>query len=93
MTAHIFDPPVGLSWLPDYSRQIERNINEAARLIAAQTKVYLYRGKFRDEAGAQFAMGEVSDELTRLKRETARRLVTPLRPVAGRSRYNINTDR
>lgn len=67
--------------------------NEAARLISAHTKMLLYRGKFRDPDGAQLAMGEVSDELTRLKRETAKRLETPLRPTMRGGRYNIMTDR
>lgn len=52
--------------------------NEAARLIAVHTKMLLYRGKFRDQAGTQLAMGELSDELARLKRETERRTRTRL---------------
>lgn len=52
--------------------------NEAARLIAAHTKMLLYRGKFRDEAGAQLAMAELTDEKIRLKRETERRTRTRL---------------
>lgn len=66
--------------------------NQASRLIRARTKQTLCRGVFRDPEGAQLAQAEVSEELARLKRETARRLVAPLRaPRAGR--YNIIADR
>jgi hypothetical protein len=64
--------------------------DEAQDLIVAQTKMTLYRGQFRDPEGTQLALGEVKDALTKLKRETARRLETPLRPRLSRRRYNIN---
>ena len=65
--------------------------NEASRLIRARTKQTLYRGVFRDTEGATLAAAEAQEELVRLKRETARRLVTPLRaPRAGR--YSIFAD-
>lgn len=53
--------------------------NQAYDLITAQTKMTLYRGIFRDPEGAQLAMAEVQDALARLKRETARRVQSPLR--------------
>ena len=66
--------------------------NQASRLIRARVKQTLCRGIFRDPEGATFSQAEVGDELARLKRETARRLVTPLRvPMVGR--YSITTDR
>lgn len=53
--------------------------NQASRLIRARAKQTLCRGVFRDPEGAQLAQAEVIDELDRLNRETARRLVSPLR--------------
>lgn len=66
--------------------------NQASRLIRARTKQTLARGVFRDPEGATLFAAEVGEELTRLKRETARRLVTPLRS-ARNGRYSITADR
>ena len=66
--------------------------NQASLLIRARTKQTLARGVFRDPDGATLFAAEVGEELTRLKRETARRLVTPLRPARG-GRYSITADR
>lgn len=67
--------------------------NEAFDLICAHTKMTLYRGQFRDADGFEMAKGEVGDFLTNLKRETAKRLETPLRPMPPiRKRYNIYID-
>lgn len=65
---------------------------EAQDLIVGQTKMTLCRGVLRDTMGVELALGEVKDALTRLKRETARRLETPLRPRMGGRHYNINID-
>lgn len=53
--------------------------NEAYDLITAQTKMTLYRSVFRDAGGVQLALAEVQDALARLRRETARRMQSPLR--------------
>lgn len=53
--------------------------NEAAPLIAAHARMTLSRDVFRDPDGTQLAQGAITDWRTRLKRETARRLRTPLR--------------
>lgn len=67
--------------------------NQAQDLIVGRAKYTLYRGQFRDEGGASLALAETTEALARLKRETARRLETPLRPnMAPRRRYNINSD-
>ncbi len=63
---------------------------EAGDLIVAHTKFTLYRGQFRDPEAAQWAKGETTDALARLKRETARRLETPLRTNRAGARFNIN---
>jgi hypothetical protein len=63
--------------------------NEAQDLIVNHTKMSLARDQFRDPEGAQMAMGATQDAFTRLRRETARRLTTNLRPqdaVPGDSR-------
>lgn len=66
--------------------------NEAQDLIVARTKMTLYRGQFRDPEGTQLALGEVQDVFNKLKRETARRLETKLRPrYASRRGFDINT--
>lgn len=54
---------------------------EAYDLIVAHTKMRLYRGQFRDPEGAQMAKDEALEAFNRLKRETAKRLATPLRPT------------
>lgn len=56
---------------------------EAYDLITAQVKMTLCRGVLRDPDGAQLAIAEVQDSLARLERETATRLVTPLRMPDG----------
>lgn len=53
--------------------------NQAAQLIAAHTRMTLSRDVFRDPDGTQLAQGAITDWRTRLRRETARRLRTPLR--------------
>lgn len=69
--------------------------NEAQDLIVARAKSTLYRDQFRDPEGVQMAMGATQEALDRLKRETARRLETPLRPRYPRpsraDRINIYT--
>lgn len=57
---------------------------EAQDLIVAHTKMTLSRDQFRDPDGVQLFTGAVQDALHRLKRETAQRLVAPLRPLDGR---------
>lgn len=66
---------------------------EAQDLIVGRVKETLCRGQFRDPEGAQLARAEVTEALGKLKRETARRLTTPLRPNGHwrRTSYNINT--
>lgn len=53
--------------------------NEAQDLIVNHTKMTLYRDQFRDPEGTQLALGATQDSFKRLRRETARRLVTSLR--------------
>lgn len=48
--------------------------NEAAALISAHARMTLFRDQFRDEAGVGFAANALSMELTKLRRETERRL-------------------
>lgn len=64
--------------------------NEAQDLIVARAKMTLYRGQFRDPEGTQLAIAEVQEVFNKLKRETARRLETKLRPRMSRRPYNIN---
>lgn len=65
--------------------------NQAAPLIRAHTKMTLARGVFQDPEYTQLALAETKDALDTLKRETAKRLETPLRnPRRAGSRYNIN---
>lgn len=84
----------GVSQVDTPSADDDTNIwtTEAEHLIAAHVKASLCRGVFRDPEGYQLAAGEVTDALRRLRRETARRLETPLRPGRPSRRYNINTD-
>lgn len=69
--------------------------NEAQDLIVARAKMTLYRDQFRDLEGVEIAKSATQEELTRLKRETARRLEIPLRPRYPRfsrsDRINIYT--
>lgn len=64
--------------------------NEAADLIVARTKMTLFRDQFRDPEGTQLAQADAQEVLAQLKRETARRLETKLRPRVARRGYNIN---
>ena len=64
--------------------------NEAQDLIVARASFTLYRDQFRDTTGAQIAAGAAAEALGRLKRETARRLTTPLRAGRPRRGFNIN---
>lgn len=64
--------------------------NEAQDLIVARTKMTLYRGQFRDPEGTQLAIAETQEAFAKLKRETAKRLETKLRPRVSARRYNIN---
>lgn len=64
--------------------------NEAQDLIVARTKMTLYRGQFRDTEGTQLAIAETQEIFNKLKRETARRLETKLRPRVAKRPYNIN---
>jgi hypothetical protein len=64
---------------------------EARALIVNKTKETLYRGQFRDREAAADAEFEVAKALAKLKRETAKRLTTPLRPRMARQAFNITT--
>lgn len=55
MTARINDPAVGVSWLPDYSRQIERQID-------ASTNLPEYTVATLPSAAAPYRLIFVSDE-------------------------------
>lgn len=63
---------------------------EAEDLIVGHVKATLARSVFRDPEGYQLFAGERQDALARLRRETAKRLETPLRPYQRHKRYNIN---
>jgi hypothetical protein len=64
--------------------------NQAQDLIVARTKMTLFRGQFRDGEGTQLAIAETQEVFAKLKRETAKRLETKLRPRVSHRRYNIN---
>lgn len=66
--------------------------NEAEDLIAARAKFTLYRDIWRDVEATQLAAQAEGEALSRLRRETRRRSVTPLRSEVARTTYNINTD-
>ncbi len=66
--------------------------NEAEALISAHVRMTLYRGVFFDGEATTMTMGEVGEQLARLKRETARRLSAPLMTARSANRYNILTD-
>jgi hypothetical protein len=53
--------------------------NEAYDLISAHSRFILYRDVFRDPEGAQLAKGAIDEALMRLRSETTRRSVAPLR--------------
>lgn len=63
---------------------------EAQDLIVARASMTLYRDQFRDTDGVQLAASASKEALARLKRETGRRLRTPLRACAPRQPFNIN---
>lgn len=65
--------------------------DEAQDLIVARVRFTLCRDLFRDPEGAQMALGAIKEALQRLKRETARRLETPLRSNRQRSAFNWRT--
>ena len=65
--------------------------NQAQDLIAARTRMTLYRDQFRDPDGAQMAMAAMREAEDRLLTETARRLETPLRGRSRGGRYNIHS--
>jgi hypothetical protein len=69
--------------------------NEAYDLIVARVRFLLYRDVFRDKDGAQLAAQAEGEALTRLRKETRRRSVTPLRSRGDEpwsaSTSNINT--
>lgn len=85
---------VGLAQIDAPVNDNDQNVwtTEAQDLIVARAKMTLYRDQFRDPEGAQMALGATQEALDRLKRETARRLETPLRPVGwGTSGFNWKT--
>jgi len=85
---------VGIAQINAPSDDTDENAwtDEAQDLIVARTKMTLFRDQFRDPEGAQMAMGAVQEALARLKRETARRLETPLRANGyGFGRFNWRT--
>lgn len=83
----------GIAQVDAPSSDSDENIwtTEAYNLIVGHTKMTLARGLFRDTDGALLWQAEVQDALSRLQRETAKRLDTPL---GGRSRgrYRITSD-
>ena len=64
--------------------------NEAAPLIRSHTRFTLLRDQFRDAEGAQMASGAVAENHNKLRRKTAKRLETKLRPRVAKRPYNIN---
>lgn len=72
----------GVLEVPAPTLDADSNIwtNEAAALIAAHTRMTLYRDQFRDQEGASLAANAVQMHLDRLRRETQRR--TNTRPIA-----------
>lgn len=68
--------------------------NEARSLIAARARFLLYRDTWRDVEATQLAAQAEGEALTRLRRETRRRTITPLRstgdePWSAPSTFNI----
>jgi hypothetical protein len=69
--------------------------SEAVDLIAARTRFLLFRDVWRDMEGVQLAASAEGEALSRLRKETRRRGITPLRstgdePWSARSSFNIN---
>lgn len=69
--------------------------NEARSLIAARVRFLLYRDIWRDVEATQLAAQAEGEALTRLRRETRRRTITPLRstgdePWSAPSIFNIS---
>lgn len=69
--------------------------SEAVDLIAARTRFLLFRDIWRDMEGVQLAASAEGEALSRLRKETRRRGITPLRstgdePWSARSSFNIN---
>jgi hypothetical protein len=70
-------------------------LEESYDLIAARVRMLLCRDVFRDTEGAQLAAQAEAEALDRLRRETRRRGVIPLRspadgPWAGQASFNVN---
>lgn len=85
---------VGLAQIDAPSADDDANAwtTEAYDLIVARAKMTLYRDLFRDPEGVQMQLGALQEALSRLKRETARRLETPLRAHDYmRATFNITT--
>jgi hypothetical protein len=69
--------------------------SEAVDLIAARTRFLLFRDIWRDVEGVQLAASAEGEALSRLRKETRRRGISPLRstgdePWSARSSFNIN---
>jgi len=69
--------------------------NEAYDLIAARTRFLLFRDIWRGVEGVQLAASAEGEALSRLRKETRRRGIAPLRstgdePWSARSSFNIN---
>lgn len=69
--------------------------SEALDLICARAKFILYRDIWRDMEGVQLAASAEGEALSRLRKETRRRGIAPLRsrgdePWSARSSFNIN---
>lgn len=62
-------------------------------LIAARVKVILLRFPLRDPEGLALARDEENDALQRVRRESRKRRVVPLKTELGGRSYNINSDR
>lgn len=68
--------------------------NQAKDLIAARTRITLYRDtEMGDSEMVQRAIGAEQDALGRLRRETSRRLQSPLRSNRRVRQYDITVDR
>lgn len=66
---------------------------EAEDLIAARTRFLLFRDIFRDREGVQFAAQAEGEALSRLRSETRRRAVTPLRGDVPQAPSSFNITR
>lgn len=68
--------------------------NEAAALIAAHAAMTLYRDHgLGNDSDVQRAIGQVQENVNRLRQESQRRMSKPLRPAGiwGRNAFNITT--